>query len=136
MTTWTTACQSSLSITNLRSLLKFMSITLVMPSNHLILCGPLLLLPSIFPSIKIFCSELVFYIRWAKGCIFSYSINLFNEYSGLISSGLSGLISLQPSGLSRVLSNTTVQKYQFFSAQLALWSNSYIHTCLLEKPQL
>ena len=127
-TTWTAARQSFLSITNFLSLLKFMSITLVMPSNHLILCGPLLVLPSSFPSIQIFCNESVFYIRWPEGCIFSFSISLSNEYSGLISSGLSGMITWQPNGLSRVFSNTTVQKHQCFRVQPSLWSNSHIHT--------
>ena len=82
---WTAACQTSLSITNSQSLLKLMSIELVMPSNHLILCRPLLLLPSIFPSIRIFSNESVFRIRWLKYWSFSFSINLSNEYSGLIS---------------------------------------------------
>ena len=79
------ACQASLSITNSPSLLKFMSIELVMPSNHLILCCPLLLLPSIFPSIRVFSKELVLSIRWPKYWSFSFSINPTNEYSGLIS---------------------------------------------------
>ena len=84
-TPWTAVRQASLSITNSRSLLKLMSITLVMPSNHLILCHPLLLLPSIFPSIRVFSNESVLRIRWTKYCSFSFSINLFNEYSRLIS---------------------------------------------------
>ena len=85
MTPWTAAHQDSLSITNSRSLLKFMSIDLVMPSNHLILCHPLLLLPSIFPSIRVFSSESVLHIRWPKYWSFSFSISPSNEYSGLIS---------------------------------------------------
>ena len=84
MTPWTAARQASLSITNSRSLLKLMSIALVMPSNHLILCCPLLLLPSIFPSIKVFSYELVLCIRWPKYWSFSFSISPSNEYSGLI----------------------------------------------------
>ena len=84
-TPWTAVRQASLSITNSRSLLKLMSITLVMPSNHLILCHPLLLLPSIFPSIRVFSNESVLHIRWTKYCSFSFSINLSNEYSRLIS---------------------------------------------------
>ena len=80
-----TACQASLSITNSWSLLKLMSITLVMPSNHLILCHPLLLPPSIFPSIRVFSSESVLRIRWPKCWNFSFSISPSNEYSGLIS---------------------------------------------------
>ena len=81
----TAACQASLSITNSRSLLKFMSIELVMPSKHLVLCHPLLLLPSIFPSIRLFSSESVLRIRWPKYWSFSFSISPSNEYSGLIS---------------------------------------------------
>ena len=82
---WTAACQASLSITNSWSLLKIMSIESVMPSNHLILCRPLLLLPSIFPSIRVFSNESVLRIRWPKYWRFSFSISPANEYSGLIS---------------------------------------------------
>ena len=84
-TPWTAACQASLSITNSQSLLKFMSITLVMPSNHLIVCHPLLLPPAIFPSIRVFPNESVLCIRWPKYWRFSFSISPSNEYSGLIS---------------------------------------------------
>ena len=84
-TPWTAACQASLSMNNSWSLLKLMSIKLVMPSNHLILCCPLLLLPSIFPSIRVFSSELVLCIRWPVYWSFSFSISPFNEYSRLIS---------------------------------------------------
>ena len=84
-TPWTTAHTASLSITNSWSLLKFMSIDSVMPSNHLILCRPLLFLPSIFPSIRVFSSESVLHIRWCKYWSFSFSISPSNEYSGLIS---------------------------------------------------
>ena len=83
-TPWTAACQASLSITNSWSLLKLMSIESVMPSNHLILCHPLLFLPSIFPSIRVFSNESVLCIRWPKYCCFSFSISPSNEYSGLI----------------------------------------------------
>ena len=85
MTPWTAACQASLSVTNSRSLLKLMSIKLVIPSNHLILCHPLLLLPSIFPSITVFSNESFLHIRWPKYWNFSFSISPSNEYSGLIS---------------------------------------------------
>ena len=85
MTPWTAAHQASLSITNSRSLLKLMSIKSVMSSNHLILCHPLLLLPSIFPSIRVFSYESVLCIRWPKDWRFSFSISSSNEYSGLIS---------------------------------------------------
>ena len=132
VTPWTAACQTSLSITNSWRLLKLMSIESVMLSNHLILCRPLLLLPSIFPSIRAFSKESVFRIRWPKYWSFSFSISHFNEYSGLISFRIDW-ISLQSKGLSRVFNNT-VQKHQFFGAQHSLWSNSHIHTWLVEKP--
>ena len=83
-TPWTAAGQASLSITNSQSLLKLTSIELMMPSNHLILCRPLLLLPSIFPSIRVFSSESVLHIRWPKYWSFSFKISPFSEYSGLI----------------------------------------------------
>ena len=85
MNPWTTARQASLSVTSSRSLLKLMSIESVMPSNHLILCHPLLLLPSIFPSIRVFSTESVLPIRWPKYWSFSFSISPSSEYSGLIS---------------------------------------------------
>ena len=85
VTPWTAACQASLSITNSRSLLKLMSIESVIPSNHLVLCHPLLLLPSIFPSIRVFSSDSAPHIRWPKYWSFSFSISPSNEYSGLIS---------------------------------------------------
>ena len=85
MTPWTAVCQASLSITNSQSLLKFMSIELMMPSNHLILCHPLLLLPSILPSIRVFSNESVLCIRWPKCWNFSFSISPSNEYSRLVS---------------------------------------------------
>ena len=85
VTPWTAAHQGSLSITNSRGLLKLISIELVMPSNYLILCHPLLLLPSIFPSIRVFCNESVLCIGWPKYWSFSFSINPSNEYSRLIS---------------------------------------------------
>ena len=83
--TWTAAHQASLSITNFQSLPRLISIESVMPSNHLILCGPLLLLPSIFPSIRVFSNESVLHIRWPKYWNFSFSISPSNEYSGLTS---------------------------------------------------
>ena len=85
VTPWTAACQASLSFTISRSLLKFMSIESVMPSNHLIPCHPLLLLPSIFPSIRVFSNESALHIRWPKYWSFSFSISPSNEYSELIS---------------------------------------------------
>ena len=128
------AHQASLSITNSQSLLKLMSIESVMPFNHLILCHPLLLPPSIFPSIRVFSNQSVLHVRWPKHWSFSFSISPSKEYSGLISFRMDCWISLQPKGLSGVFSNTTVQKHQFFSAQLSLWSNSHIHTWPLEEP--
>ena len=91
MTPWTVAHQASLSITNSWSLLKLMSIASVMPSNHLILCHPLLLLPSIFPSIRVFSNKSVLCIRWSKYWSFSFNISPSNEYSGLISCGMDWL---------------------------------------------
>ena len=129
VTPWTAACQASLSFTISRSLLKLMSIESVMPSNHLILCHPLLLLPSIFPSIRVFSNESALHIRWPK--YWSFSISPSNEYSELISFKM---ISLQSKGLSRVFSNITVQKHQFFGTQPSLQSSSHIHTWLLKKP--
>ena len=102
MTPWTAARQASLSIINSRSLLKLMSTESVTPSNHLILGHPLLLLPSIFPNIRIFSNESVLHIKWPKYWSFSFSIIPSNEYSGLISFRMDGWISLLSNGLSRV----------------------------------
>ena len=99
-----------------------------MPSNHRILCHLLLLPPSIFPSIRVFSNKSVLCIRWPKYWSFSFSISPPNEYSGLISFRMDWLISVQSKGLSRVFSNTTVQKHQFFSTHFSLWSNSHIRT--------
>ena len=121
------AHQASLSITNYQSLPKLMSIKSVMPSSHLILCHPLLLLPPIPPSIRVFSSESTLLMRWPKYWSFSFSISTSNEHPGL-TLGWTGWISLQSKGLSRVFSNTTVQKHQFFRAQLSSQSNSHIHT--------
>ena len=128
MIPWIAACQSSLSFTISWSLLKLMSIESVMPSNHPVLCYPLLLLPSIFPSIRVFSNESVLRIRWPEHWSFSVSISPSNENSGLIFFRIDGWISLQSKGLSRVFSNTTDRKHQFFGAQPSLWSNSHIHT--------
>ena len=107
-----------------------MSLELVMPSNHLIFCCPLLLLPSVSPSIRVFYKESILRIKWPKYWSFSFNISPSNEYSGLISFGLTRWISLQSKGLtvSRVFSNTRVQQHQFFGAQLSLESSSHIHT--------
>ena len=116
----TAAHQASLSITNSQSLLKLMSIELVMPSNHLILCCPLLLPPSIFPSIRVSSNESALHIRWPKDWSFTFNLSPFNEHSGLISFRKDWLDLLWSKGLSRVFSNTTVQKHQFFGAQPSL----------------
>ena len=131
-TPWTAAHHTSTFMTNSQSLFKFISIELVMPSNHLTLYCPLILLPSIFPSIRVFSSESVLHIRWPNCWSFSFSISPSNEYSGLISFRIDRFDLLASNGLSRVFSNTTVQKHQFFGTQLSLWSNSHIHTWLLE----
>ena len=121
-TPWTAACQASLSITNTQNLLKLMSLASVMPSNHLMLCQPLLLPPSIIPSIRVFSSESVLHIRWPKYWSFSFSINPSNEYLGLISVRMDWLDLLASKGLSRVFSNATVQKHQFFGKSCFLYS--------------
>ena len=134
-TTWTTAHQASLSITNSQSLPKLMSIKSVMPSNHLIVCHPLLLLPSIFPSIRVFSSELALRIRGAQSIRASASASVLPiNIQGWFPLGLTGLISFCSRGLSRVFASTIIQKHQFFGAQPSLWSNSHIRTQLLEKP--
>ena len=125
-TPWIAARQASLSITNSWSSLKVMSIKSMMPSSHLILCRPLLLLPPIPPSIRVFSNESTLRMRWPKYWSFSFRIIPSKEHPGLIS--------LQSKWLSRVFSNTTVQKHQFFGAQLSSQSNSHIHTWPLEKP--
>ena len=116
-TPWTAAHQASLSITNSRSLLKLMSIKSVMPSNYLILCHPLLLLPSIFPIIRVFSSESALRIRWPKYWSFSFSITPSNEYPRQISFRIDKF-DLAVQGLSRVFSNTTVQKHLCFDTHL------------------
>ena len=120
---WTAACQVSLSITNSWSLFKLMSIKLLMPSNHLILCHPLLILPSIFPSIRVFSNELVLRIRWPKYWSFSFSISTSFK-KGWFPLRLTGLISLQSKGLSRVLQHhsskaSVLQCSAFFIVQLS-----------------
>ena len=133
VTPWIAAHQASLSITNSHSSLKLMSIESVMPSSHLIFCRPLLLLPPILPSIRVFSNESTLCMRWPKYRSFSFCIIPSKEHPGLISFKWTGWISLQSKGLSRVFSNTTVQKHQFFGAQPSSQSNSHIHTWPLEK---
>ena len=133
-TPWIAAHQASLSITNSQSSLKLMCIESVMPSSHLILCCPLLLLPQSLPASGSFpMSQLFAWGGQSTGVSASASVLPMNtqEWSPL---GWTGWISLQSKELSRVFSNTTVQKHQFFSAQLSSQSNSHIHTWPLEKP--
>ena len=134
VTPWTAADHVFLSITNSRSLLKLRSIKSVMPFHHLILCHPLLFLPSIFPSIWVFSNESVLHIRWPKYWNSASTSVLPMNIQCLYPLQLTGLISLQFKRLLRVFSNTTGQKHQLFSGQLSLWPNSHIHPWLLEKP--
>ena len=127
-TPWTAAHQASLSFTVSQSLLKFMFIESVMPPNHLILYHPLLLLPSIFPSVRIFSSELVLPVRWPKYWSFSFSINPSNEYSGLISFRINWLDLLAVQGTLKSFFQHHSSKHHFFGAQPCLWSNFHIHT--------
>ena len=120
VTPWTAACQASLSITNSWSSLKFMSIKLLMPSSHLIFSHPLLLLPSIFPSIRVFSSESVLCIRWPKYWSFSFNISPSNEYSELISFRIGWLDLLIAQGTLKSLLQHHSSKGQFFSAHLSL----------------
>ena len=117
-TLWTAAHQASLSITNSQSLPKLMSVESVMPSNHL--CRPLLLLPSIFPIIRVFSNESALRIRWPKYWSFSFNISLSNKLSGLISFRMDWLYLLAVQGTLKSLLQHHIQKHQFFGAQLSL----------------
>ena len=146
-TPWTAACQASLSITNSQSLLRLMSIESVMPCNHIILCRPLLLPPSIFPSIRVFSYEAALHIRWPKYCSFSFSISPSNEHSGLISFRIDWLDLLAVRGTLKSLlqhhsSKTSVLRcLPFFIVQLSHpymttwknhsfdWTDLCIHLC-------
>ena len=134
VTPWITARQASLSITISRTSLKLTSIKSVMPSSHLILYRPHLHLPPIPPNIRVFSNESTLRMRWPKYWSFSFSISPSKEIQGWSPSEWTGWISLQSKGLSRVFSNTTVQKHQFFSPQLSSQCNFHIHTWPLEKP--
>ena len=144
-TPWIAARQASLSITISWSSPRPTFIESVMPSSHLILCHPLFLLPPIPPSIRVFSNESTLCMRWPKYWSFSFSIIPSKEHPGLISFRIdwldlwsplewTGWISSQSRGLSRVFSNTTVQKHQFFGSQPSSQSNSHIHTWPQEKP--
>ena len=123
-TPWTAARQASLSFTIFQSLFKLMSIESVTPSNHLSLCHPLLLLPSVFPSISVFSNALALHIRWPKYWHFSLSICPSSEYSGLISFKIDWFALLAVQGTLKSL----LQKHQFFGARPSLWSNSHNRT--------
>ena len=125
---WTAACQASLSFTISQGLLKLMSIESVMRSNHLILCHPLLLLPSIFPSIRVFSNESVLRIRWPKYWRFNFSISPCNEYSELIPFRIDWFDPLAVQGTLKSILQYHSSMHQFFGTQLSLWSNSHIHT--------
>ena len=129
---WTAAWQASLSFATTWSLLKLMFIELVMTSNHLILCHTFSSCPQTFPASGSFPMSWLFSSYGQN--YWSFSISPSNEYSGWFPLGLTALISLLSKGLSRVFSNTTVWRHEFFSAEPSLWSNSHIHTWLLEKP--
>ena len=133
-TPWIAARQASMYITNSQSQLRLTSIESVMPSNHHILCHPLLLLPPLPPSIRVFSNESTLRMRWPTYWSFSFSIIPPKNTQGWSPSKWTGWITLQTKGLSRVFSNTTVQKHQFFGALPSSQSNSHIHTWPLEKP--
>ena len=128
VTPWTAACQASLSITNSQSLLKLMSIELVMPSNHLILCHPLLFLHSVFPSIRVFSSESALHIRYPKYWSFSFSISPSNEYSGLISFRIDWLYLLAIHRTLKSLLQHHSSKASVLQQSDFLMSDSHIHT--------
>ena len=132
-TPWITARQASLSITNSQNSPRLTSIKSVMPSSHLILCPPLLLLPPIPPSIRVFSNESTLCMRWPSG-VSALASFLPKKSQGWSPSEWTGWISLQSKGLSSVFSNTTVQNHQFFGTQPSSQSNSHIHTWPQEKP--
>ena len=133
VTPWITAHQASLSITNSRSSSKLMCIELVMPSSHLILCRPLLLLPPTPPSIRVFSNESTLWMRWPKYWSFASASVLPMSTQDWSALGRTGWTFLQSKGISRVFSNSRAQNHQFFSTQLSSQSNSHIHTWPLEK---
>ena len=132
MTPWTAAHQASLSITNSRSLLKPMSIESVMPSNHLILCCPLLLPPSIFPSIKVFSNESVLHIRWPKYWSFRFNISPSNEYSGLTSFRMDWLDLLAVQGTLKSL----LHSFEHHSSKASVLRHSAFFTVQLQYPYM
>ena len=133
-TPWIAALQASLSITNSRSSLRITSIESVMPSSHLLLCRPLLFLPPIPPSIRVFSMSQLFASGGQSTRVSAVASFLSKKSQGWSPSKWTGWISLQSKGLSRVFSNTRLQKHHFFRAQLSSQSNSHIHTWPQEKP--
>ena len=125
---WTAVCQASLSFTNSWSLLKLMSFESMMPSNHLILCHPLLFLPSIFPNIRVFSNNSALDIRWPKYWSFSFNISPSNEYSELISLRIDWVDLLVVQGTLKSLLKHHHLNHQLFGTQPSLWSNAHIHT--------
>ena len=133
VTPWTAACQASLSMTNSRSLAKLMCIESVMPSNHLILCHPLLLLPSIFPSIRVFSNEAALHIRWPKWWNFSFNISPSNEHPGLISFRMDWLDLLAVQGtLKSLLQHHSSKASILWCSAFFIVQLSYLY--ILEKP--
>ena len=132
-TPWTAACWASLSFTLSQSLLTLVSVASVMQSNHLILCHPLLLLPSIFPSIKVFSNELVLHISWSKYWSFSFGIRPSNVYYGLISFRIDWFYFLAVQGTFKSLLQHHNSKTSILWHSAFLWSNFHIHTWCLEK---
>ena len=128
VTLWTAAHQPSLSFTISWSLLKLMSIESMMSSNHVMCCHPILLLPSVFPSIQIIFIVSALYLMWPKFWTFSFSISPSNEYSGLIFLRIDWFDLLAVQGILQSLLEHQIQKHQFFRTQIALWSNCHIHT--------
>ena len=128
VTPWTAARQASLSITNSWSMVKFMSIQSVLPSNHLILCRPLLLLPSIFPSITVFSSESALRIRWPNYWSFRFNISPSNEYSGLISFKIDWLDLLAVQGILKRLTRTYINNNKKFHSSSALSTFQVLHS--------
>ena len=133
---WTAAHQASLSLTISRSLPGFMSIASMMPSSHLTLWLPLLLLPSIFPNIRDFSNELALHVRWPNSWSFGFSVSPSNEYSELTSFKIDCLVSLLSKGRSGVFCSTTVRKHQCSGTLPSLWSSSHNHTWPLRRPLL
>ena len=133
-TPWTAAHQTSLSITSSQTLLKLMSIKLVKTSNHLILCHPLLLLPSVFPSSRVFFNKSVLHIMWTKYGSFNFSMSPSSEYSGPVSCRIDWFDLLAVQGTLNSSPTSQFKSNQFFGPLLSLWFSSHTHTWLQGKP--